>query len=130
MSAHEEATVHAFIIPSRRTRWLQKLASSKHRRAFLERLNHCHDFDDRYASPLSSNADALATLRSYGAPDICHVISDDPDIDGQAMPLIDSIDQVELRGFGTLISSIAGRLACYFDESGSKRRLILVRDND
>lgn len=129
MHPDEEATIRAFIASSRRERWLQKLVSSKQRRSFLERLNHCRDIDDRYAVPLPSSADALAELRSRGAPASCHATSNVAAIDGKDLPLDEVINQAELAGFGTLISCVPGRLAYYIDKAGSNRRLILERSD-
>jgi hypothetical protein len=123
----EEATVNAFITPARRERWLEALASAKRRKNFLDRLNHCPDIDERYATLLPSNAEIAAVLRSHGAPALCHVISDLAEIDGQMMELDDVIDQIEFAQWGTLISCIPGRLAYYYDESGA-RRMLLQRD--
>ena len=108
-------------------RWLDALASPKRRRRFLDRLNHCRDLDERYASPLPSSTDVAALLRSLGAPTECHVLSDLADIDGMGLPLADAIDRVELGGFGSILSCVPGRLAYYLDESGTGRRLLLVR---
>jgi hypothetical protein len=127
MHPHEEATIRAFIAAPRRTRWLQKLASSKHRKSFLDRLNHCRDIDDRYASALRSSTDAVAVLQSRGAPASCYVISDIAAIDGRELPLAEAVDQAEAGGFGTLSCCIPGRLAYYIDEAGSERRIMLDR---
>jgi hypothetical protein len=124
MHPHEESLIRAFVAPSRRGRWLGLLASAKRRRSFLDRLNHCRDIDDRYATPLPSNANVVAVLRSHGAPESCYVVSDIPAIDGQELPLVDAIDQVESSMFGTLIGCIPGRLAYYYDECGARRWLL------
>ena len=126
MHPHEEAAILAFIAPSCRARWLAKLASAKHRRPFLDRLNHCPDIDGRYATPLPSSADVVALLRSRGALASCHVISDIAAIDGCELPLTEAVDRAELGGFGTLVSCVPGRLGYYYDESGA-RRLLLER---
>jgi hypothetical protein len=124
MHPHEEATIRAFVSPSRRERWLGLLASAKRRRSFLGRLNHCRDIDERYATPVPSNANIAAVLRSHGAPETCYVLSDIPTIDGQELPLDDAIDQVEFGMWGTLISCVPGRLAYYYDECGARRWLL------
>jgi len=128
MHPDEEATVKAFIVPSRRERWLRALASTKRRKSFLNRLNHCPDIDERYATLLPSSAQIAEVLRSHGAPATCHVISDLAEIDGQAMQLNDVIDQIEYAQWGTLISCIPGRLAYYYDESGARRMLLQRSD--
>ena len=126
MHPHEEAMIRAFIAPEHQGRWLTRLASAKHRRAFLDRLNHCPDIDDCRASPLPSSADIVAVPRSRGAPASCYVTSDIATIDGRELPLSEVIAEAESGGFDTLVSCIPGRLGYYFDESGS-RRLLLER---
>ena len=124
MHPDEEATIRAFMTPSRRARWLEKLACAKHRRGFLDRLNHCSDFDERYATPLPSVANVAEVLRSRGAPMTCRIISDISEIDGVVMPLPEALDRTELEGFGTLLCCEPGRLAYYYDESGARRWLL------
>ncbi|GAC1471622.1 MAG: hypothetical protein NVSMB9_17980 [Isosphaeraceae bacterium] len=127
MHPHEAFTIRAFIAPARRARWLGALASKKRRGAFLDRLNHCRDLDERFSTPLASNDDVVAALRSLGAPAICYVMSDLATIDGQEMPLDEAVTQSELGGWGTIISCIPGQLAYYSDEAASRRRRMLLK---
>jgi hypothetical protein len=46
------------------------------------------------------------------------------------MPLVEALNEAEAIGWGTIISCIPGRLACYLDEAGSERRLLLIRSPD
>jgi hypothetical protein len=124
MHPHEEATIRAFVTPSRRERWLGLLDSVKRRRSFLGRLNHCRDIDERYATAIPSNANIVGVLRSHGAPETCYVISDIPTLDGREVELGDAINQIECGMWGTLISCVPGRLAYYYDECGARRLLL------
>lgn len=124
MNPNEEAIVRAFITPARRTRWLDGLASAKRRPQILDRLNHCRDLDERYATALPSNTDIAALLRSRGAPATCYVLSCTPAIDGQTLPLDEAVFAAELGRWGTIISCIPGRLAYYYDECGDRRMLL------
>src|SRR4051812_44876590 len=124
MHPHEEALVRAFISPPRRTRWLEQLASKKRRGPFLDRLNHCRDIDERYATALPSNADVVTLLRSRGAPPTCYVVSCVAAIDGCELPLAEAIEQAAMEGWGTLIGCIPGRLGYYYDECGERRFLL------
>lgn len=126
MHADEEATIRAFISRERRTRWLEALASPTKRSKFLDRLNHCRDFDDRFATSLESNADGIAMLISLGAPPTCHVISDTQKLDGREMPVAEAVSAAEAHGWGTLVCCLPGRLAYFYGERG-ERRLILHR---
>jgi hypothetical protein len=49
------------------------------------------------------------------------------EIDRREMPLAKAVSVAEAGGWGTLISCIHGRLGCYIDEAGTKRRLLLER---
>lgn len=122
----EMALVKAFISPRRQARWLSLLGSVKGRRKLLDSLNHCCDLDPRYTMPLPSTVDLVAILRERGAPETCCVLSDVAALDGRELPLAEAITGAELAGFGTLISCIPGRLGCYIDEAGTRRRLLLV----
>lgn len=124
MHPHEAATICAFIAPARRARWLESLASIKRRRCILDRLNHCLDVDDRYATPLPSNADVLALLTANGAPATCYVLSAGATLDARELPLSQAILDAELGGWGTLISCLPGRLAYYYGECGEQRMLL------
>jgi hypothetical protein len=122
----EEALVDAFIVSAKRERYKAMMANGKRRRSFLDVLNHCADIDPRYATAIASNADVVALLSSRGAPKTCHVISEVSELDGKEMTLRDAVDAAEAHMFGTLVGCIPGRLAYFYDESGS-RRLLLER---
>jgi hypothetical protein len=124
MHSHEEAIIRAFIVPARRSRWLGSLASAKRRIRALDRLNHCKDFDERYATPLASNENVVALLRSRGAPAKCYVLSDAKTLDGQELPLAEAVVAAESEGWGTIISCLPGQLAYYYDECGEHRMLL------
>src|SRR4051794_27911303 len=109
----EDATVRAFIVPAKRDRYAGMLGNAKKRTAFLDGLNHCHDFDPRYATALPSTADVAALLRSHGAAPTCHVISDFRKIDGQIMVLEDAVGEAESSGLGSLLCCVPGQLAYY-----------------
>lgn len=125
MHPHEEAFVRAFIAPARRSRWLEFLASQR-RPAFLDRLNHCRDFDPRYVAPLASGVSVASLLKARGAPDTCYVLSANCELDGREMPLVEALNAAEVGGWGTIVSCVPGRLAYFHDECG-ERRLVLER---
>jgi len=126
MDENERALVEAFIVPSKRERYRTLLANAKRRSRILNGLNHCEDLDPRYATTLASTADVVGLLRSKGAPERCHLVSDIPALDGREMPLDDAVSETEAGMFGTLIGCIPGKLAYYHDEGGG-RRLLLER---
>jgi hypothetical protein len=120
----EDATVRAFIVLARRDRYLSLLANPKRRSAILGKLAHCHDFDERYATPLPSNADVPGVLRSHGAPATCHVISEAALIDGREMEIEEAIEKAAAANAGALLCCVPGRLAFYLGESGEQRSLL------
>jgi hypothetical protein len=124
MHPDEEAAIRAFIAPARRARWLESVGDPARRGAFLDRLNHCADFDERYAVPLPRGGDIPALLWARGAPASCRVISCTEAIDGREMPLAGAIEEAARGGWGTLISCIPGRLAFFYDECGERRFLL------
>lgn len=126
MHPHEKATIRAFVAPPRRTRWLEQLASPKRRRGFLDCLNHCRDIDERYATPLPSNADVVSILRANGAQSTCYILSATDSLDGRELPLAEAVVEAASGGWGTILSCIPGQLAYYYDECG-ERRLLLKR---
>jgi hypothetical protein len=124
MNSYEQITIGAFIARDRRVRWLDALASPTRRSKFLDRLNHCRDFDERYATALDSNVDVVAILRALGAPETCYVISDSPDLDGRELPISQAVMEVEQHGWGTLVCCLPGRLAYFYGENGEQRLLL------
>jgi hypothetical protein len=124
MHPHEEEIIRAFMIPARRKRWLESLNSSKRRGPMLDRLNHCRDLDERYATPLPSNVNIAEILRSRGAPEMCYVLSCTDTIDGRELPLDEVLTVTELGGWGTILGCLPGRLAYYYDECGARRMLL------
>jgi hypothetical protein len=126
MATHpfEDATVRAFVVPAKRDRYAAALGSPKKRKAFLDGLNHCHDFDERYATELPSTADVPSILRSHGAGPTCHVVSDCRDLDAREMPIEDAVREAEASGLGSLLCCVPGRLAYYVGEAGEQRLLL------
>lgn len=124
MHADEAATIRAFVSRNRQTRWLEALASPTKRAKFLDRLNHCRDFDDRFATELESNADVVAMLLALGAPPTCRVISDTQELDGREMPVVEAVSAAAESGWGTLICCLPGRLAFFYGERGEHRMVL------
>ncbi len=120
----EDALIDAFIVPAKRERYKGQLIKPKRRAKLLDGLNHCSDFDPRYATELPSSTDVVALLRSRGAPETCHVISDVRELDGREMGLREAVDEIEVHMWGTLIGCIPGRLAYYYGEAGEQRLLL------
>ena len=118
----------AFILPERRRRWLELLASPKSRKRLLAGLAHNAPIDPRFAHLIPGSQQSRKgiedLLRSKGAPDTCHVISEYSQIDAQELSLSDALDRV--HDYGAFVSCIAGRLA-YFQLEDVGHRYILER---
>jgi hypothetical protein len=130
LNTHEEQFARSFIVPEKRARYLSLLESKRGRNKLLDSLDHCHDLDSRFATLLPSNRHSAQSierlLKSKGAPDVCHIMSSNPGLDGREMPLSEALLETYGRDAGTLISCIAGKLA-YFELEGLDGRYILER---
>ncbi|HKW08769.1 MAG TPA: hypothetical protein VJO33_00230 [Gemmatimonadaceae bacterium] len=122
--------VNAFVASPKKERFLTLLGTKKGRPKLRQTLAHFQDLDPRYAQRLGSDlrtTDAIvALLEQRGAPAICYLLSEDPDLDGCELPLEEAVERVHGRGMGTFISCIPGRLA-YFESEGMGERYLLVR---
>src|SRR5262252_6636934 len=118
MNIHEEMFARNFINPKKRDRYLSLLDTPKGRSKLAHGLDHCEDIDSRYANQVpvnQQNSNAIEKmLRQKGAPEVCHVMSTNPEIDEKERPLGESLEKTIGMGMGTLISCIPGRLA-YFE---------------
>jgi len=130
MNVHEEMFARSFIVPDKKERYLSLLGSRKGRKKIVDGLNHHTPLDRRYAHLLSSaqqNVPAIETiLKQKGAPEVCYIMSSDPDIDGKEMELHQALMTVVDSNIGTVVSCIAGKLG-YFEFEDIGERYILER---
>lgn len=128
--SHEEEVIRAFFMPTKRERYLEMIAKPKKRKKFLLELAHFNALEPRYcfAVPkIEHTADQIAALLiRKGAPPSCWITSEDSDLDGREMPLVDALKQVLGRQIGTFLSCVPGKLAYFEDEED---RWILERRN-
>jgi len=126
---HEEATVRAFILPTKRERYLGFLSNKNGRTKFSLELAHFKSLNPMYIVPIlpsHQNSSLIAKiLTAKGAGPKCWVISADPKFDGQEMDLDAALRETIGRGMGTIISCIPGELAYFEDEDF---RCILQRE--
>ena len=124
-SEHERALVQSFILPDRQERYLELLAKPERRRDITKTLAHFKHLDMRFATkPPHTTRDIVTVLLAKGAPETCHVISEDSDLDGKEISLIEGLETIHGRGVGTFLSCVPGRLAYFEAEEG---RWILER---
>lgn len=126
MNEHEEKFITSFILKEKHNRWQTQLNDIQKRTAFLDRLNHSHDLNEKYVTWLKRNVDIEEMLTRAGSPGQVYILSASIDIDGKFLSIDDAIDQTIRGGWGTIISCLPGRLGFYYDECG-ERRAILVR---
>jgi hypothetical protein len=84
-------------MPGKQERYLSLLQSPRGRARLLAKFPHCKDLNMKYATLVPAgqqNANAIAkVLVNKGAPDLCHLISADPDIDNREMPLDNALQE-------------------------------------
>lgn len=133
MNEHEESFITAFISTEKQDRYRFLLGSDdpKRRIECLDRLNHCRDLNEKFATWLprnprstTRNAAIAAMLRERGSPDLVYVLACSCPADGQTIPLLEAMDQTTAAGWGTIISCVPGKLAYYFDEEGARRAIL------
>lgn len=126
----EETLISTFVNPLKRKHLIEILANPKRRHRATETLAHFHDFDPSAVVPLESAGQTPAAiesaLRSRGAGDKCHVISENRAIDGKTLSLKLALEKVVGQGMGTLLSCVPGELA-YYEGEGPSDRCILAR---
>jgi hypothetical protein len=125
---HEAEFVKAFILPSRRSRYLEFLATPKKRTKFIAQLSHFKHLNPKFAFSIlgteSNLASLLKLLTSKGAGSKCWVISENSQLDAREMDLEVALKETVGCGMGTIISCVPGKLAYFEDEDG---RYILQR---
>jgi hypothetical protein len=125
----EEQLLVRFFLPTKRERYAEMISNPKKRRNFVRELAHFNALDPRYLISILPNQqhpekiDAILTQK--GAPQSCWVVSENRDIDGKHMPLLEALKEVVGREMGTIISSVPGKLA--FFEGEQRVRWILER---
>ena len=128
MNVHEQAFVESFVQRPRRDRCLLALASPKKRSKFVHEFAHHGTYILapeclRSIKPNQQHADSIyAILRSLGAPDTCHLISEGSS-DGKEMELLSALNEVIGRGMGTVISCLPGHLG-YFEGEWKERYIL------
>jgi hypothetical protein len=117
---HEALLLRAFLLPRRQERYLELLSKPHRRKDVTDQLAHFKHIDMRWVVALPKNAhDAariLLLLKAKGAPDTCYAISEEEDLDGKEVPLVEAWKTIFERGIGTFLSCLPGRLAYFEDE--------------
>ena len=129
MNLHEQEFVESFVQRARRERVRLGLANPKKRRKFVDEFAHHGTYILapeclRSIEPSQQNPDSIyAILRGLGAPDACHLISEDTNFDGKEMELLAALKRIIGYGMGTVISCLPGRLG-YFEGEVRERYIL------
>jgi hypothetical protein len=132
-SAHEEGLA-LFIEPAWRARFLGSLDDRRRREKLLGKLHHFRHLDSRFleAVPRAQQRSEflLPTLRSYGAPRRCYLVSNDGALDRSELSLADALGQiVDADSFlATFVSCLPGKLAYFQDEEQGNRWILRRQD--
>ena len=117
---HEERLIKAFFVPSKRERYLEMIANPGKRKKFVLELSHFKALDPRYCfgvPKVEHTPEQIAVfLTRKGAMASCRVTSEDSDLDGKEMPLLEALKRVIGYQMGTFLSCIPGKLAYFEDE--------------
>jgi hypothetical protein len=126
----EEQLLARFIVRTKRERYVEMISHPRKRKKFLRELAHFNALDPQYLisiAPSEQYPEQIASiLTQKGAPRICRVTSEDAEIDGKDLPLLQALKQVVGQQMGTFLSCIPGRLA-FFEGEEVGARWILER---
>lgn len=116
-TSQEEAFVRAFIVPDKRGRYLQLLASPSRRKKILGVLYHSLDMIPERATRID-NCDHTSErveqlLRRKGAGPTCYLISPERELDQQEMPLREALETLIDQDGTAIACCLEGRLAYY-----------------
>jgi hypothetical protein len=117
-----------FLVGEWRARFRESLAPGKRRDTSRSQLPHLSHLDPRFTTPVSaeSAAELGALLREKGAGDECYLLSEDPELDGRALPLGEALAQIVDGGseHATFVSCVPARLAYFHEEEPTHRYLL------
>jgi hypothetical protein len=126
----EETFIRTFFQPNRQERLLTLLADPTRRRNFLGKALHSCDFVSEHCIEIedaSQSAEMICrTLTSRGAPETCLVISESEAFDGHEFRLMDALENIVGKGFGTILICEPQNLG-YYEGNDMEERMILQK---
>ncbi len=130
--ARDEQLLARFFIPTKRERYVEMIGHAKKRSKFLRELAHFKSLDPRYVLPMPPKKlfpeQIAAILTQKGAPQTCWVTSENPDLDGREMMLLEALKNVVGLQMGTFLSCVPGKLAYYEGEEMGDRWILMRHD--
>ncbi len=128
----EKALFEAFVVPSKRRRYLELLGTERGREKIRFALDHFGDLDLHYCHRIKPSQqrfdNILQALNNLGAPPVCYVMSSDADLDRRQMDLSAALKNIIGLGQGAFVSCVPGKLA-YFESEEKNERYICHREN-
>jgi hypothetical protein len=126
----DEAVIRTFVDPAREERLIRFLSSPGDRERLRQEIGHLRELHPSYRQPIpperQTPEEIERMLRTLGAPDRCHLLSEDAELDGLELDLRDAIEWVFGSGMVTFVSCTPGRLA-YFEGRTASERYVLER---
>ena len=116
----EEKFVRAYVVKSKRERYLSHLKSSKHRPKILNRLNHALDYDSRLATNLAkshrTDQSLIDLLTVRGVSGNCFLMADDQKLDGAELSLEEGVSELTICYDGAVLICPPKPIALYKPE--------------
>lgn len=126
----DEHLLARFFIPTKRARYIEMIGHPKKRPKFLLELAHFKSLDPRYLVPMPPKKlfpnQIAAILTQKGAPKSGWITSENSNLDGKEMPVLEALNEIVGSQMGTFLTCIPGRLA-YFEGEEMGYRWILER---
>lgn len=127
MTHHEwdTAFIDAFILKEKRDRYRMMLANPKKRRAFLDRLNHHHDFLPHLIKPLNPQEEVLPKLADNEGSETVYLISDNDELDGRTLTASEALTLLHAQPWGSIAYNFQRHRAYYYGENAETRFLLI-----
>lgn len=117
-----------FLVGEWRARFRESLAAGKRRDATRSQLPHITHLDPRFTTSVEtqSASELGVLLREKGAGDRCYLLSEDPELDGQELPLEEALVTIVDGNsqHATFVSCVPARLAYFYDADPANRFLL------
>jgi len=117
--------IAAFATERAKRRLLALIETRKGRQTIMSGLDHVSWLDPRSAVLVpfgSQTADHIERmLLARGAPEVCRILSTDPELNGTGTSLKKALSMVVAGGSGAVVLCIPGRLAYYESEEPRER---------
>lgn len=117
-------------VESRQAQRVNSLLDSgkKGREKLINMLPHSIELNHKFAFLILPSEQfpekIFRKLSDHNAPDICYLISENPDLDAKEIQLREALQDCVGGGYGTFISCIPGKLGYYEFEDKNERYLL------